>query len=128
MPPPPLFGVKRAMTMRFKPQAMVEARADRFVVVLESGPPRLTLKHGLHGSVCFAPQRRNTGRWWVVFHVRHADSKQRLTPSELRARIPVLLLGLSLLKDSTTNARAVKTFMRNMRRAEGYVRVEASAI
>jgi hypothetical protein len=135
MPPPPPFGVKKGiadtiiMRMRLKPHAtmvVMEARADRFVAVLEGGPPRLAPKHGLHGSVCFAPQRRRkSGRWWVVFHVRHAESKQLLTQSELRARIP---LGLSMLKDSTTNARSVQTFMRNLRRAEGYVRVEASAI
>ena len=123
MAPPPPFGVRGTTTlMRFRAP---EARADRFVAVLEGGPPRLTPGHGLTGSVGFAPQRRRAGRWWVVFRVRHAANRQRLTPSELRARLPWRLSGL---KDSTTQARGVRTFVRNLRRAEGYVRVEASAI
>ena len=88
-------------------------------------PLRLAPRHGLKGSVAFAPQRRRGGGWWLVFHVRHAECRQRLTPSELRARLP---FELTRLKDSTTDARGVRTFVRNVRRAKGYVRVEASAI
>jgi hypothetical protein len=129
--PPPLFGVRRTSSfcsnssgVLSAPSKPPEVRADRFVAVVDTAP-RLVPRHGLKGSVAYAPQRRRKGWWWLVCHVRHADSKQRLTASELRARFPCELMQL---KDSTTDARSVRTFRRNLKRAKGYVCVAASAI
>ena len=52
---PPLFGVRRAAL--FKPPPPPEVRADRFVAVAQrlTPPLRLAPRHGLQGSVAFAP-------------------------------------------------------------------------
>ena len=121
---PPLFGVKRAVA--FNPPS-VEPRVERFLAVLDGASPFfLAPKHGLKGSVGFAPQRRKAGRCWVFFHVRHADGdRKRLTRSELIARLAAQVVRLA---DSSSNARGVRTGIRNMLRVEGYTRVAACDI